>query len=178
MWRSLLSRIKVQHVVEQNKRLNLKSKSISHLFQASFQKVIVFNLSLKGKQVDLLWCKFSVDFSSVDIFSDDFWPFCSSIFDDIFSASQIGPIFIVLLFCKYRRILSATRHRPRPIWTRHIGHRSVFGRHFSHTIWPFTHWYVCVGDAGVYRRKEKKWYRAFSQFFHEKVFDKTFRWKD
>lgn len=131
--------------------VNRIKNGYSFISHASFQKVIVFNLSLKGKQVDPLWCKFSVDLPSAeDDFSGDLWPFRSSIFDDIFSASQMGPILIVLLFWRYRRILSATRQRPRPIWTRHIGQRSVLGRHFSHTIWPFTHWYVCEGAAGVW----------------------------
>lgn len=159
-------------------------KSINFLFhdaQASFQKVIVFNLNLKGKHVEFLACRFSVDFRfSADIAAASvLWPFGSSIFGDVFSASPTGPIRIALLVCKYRRILSATRHRPRPSWTRHIGHRAVFGRHFSHTICPLTHWNVCDGDAGIWGGREMiNWSRDFNQKIDSKLcFHGWARWR-
>lgn len=121
-------------------------KIVIHLFHEFFQKIIVLNLSLKGKKVDLLTRKFPGDASfSVDTFSTfsiDLWHSSSfiSTLDSVFSESQMSPIFTELLLCKYLSTLSARRHLPRPNWTRHIGHRSVFGRHFWQMIWPFTHW--------------------------------------
>lgn len=105
----------------------------------------LFGCKLRSS-VDLLSTievRFSISFPNVAL-----RPVCSSIFDDIFFpaavvvvASQLlPPIFIVLLFCKYWRILSAIKQRPFPNCTRHVGHLTIFPRHRLQTICPLTHW--------------------------------------